>query len=140
MGVRKAWVGMGMDGVRDREGVRDRVYGVRGARGMVEGWVRGGQGLEYGWVVVRVGWVYGVAQEGRDEGRDWGMVGLGYGWLGVRAGVYGVGQEGRDWGMVGLGYGWVRIRVGWRTGWGVWVGQKGRGEGRVDRVGIEVKV
>ena len=42
--------------------------------------------------------------------------------------------------MVGLGYGWVRIRVGWRTGWGVWVGQEGRDEGMVDRVGIEVKV
>ena len=49
--------------------------------------------------------------------------------------VYGVGQEGRaGWAGVGLGYGWVRVRVGWRTGWGVWGWQEGRDEGRVGRV------
>ena len=56
---------------------------------MVEGWVRGGQALGYGWVVVRVGWVYGVGQEGRDEG-SWVGVGLAYG-----------GGVGRDWGVYG---------------------------------------
>ena len=77
-------------------------YGIGRGYGKVEGWVRGGKGLGYGWVVVRVGWVYWVGQEGRDEGR-----------------------VGRDWGMDGLGYGWVRVRVGWRTGWGVWGGARG---------------
>ena len=34
---------------------------------MVQGvWLRAGLGTGYGWVVVRVGWVYGVGQEGRD--------------------------------------------------------------------------
>ena len=65
---------------------------------MAEGWVRGRQGLGYGWVVVRVCWVYGVGQEGRDEGR-----------------------VGRGWDMVGLGYVWVRVRVEW----GVWGGARG---------------
>ena len=41
VGVRKAWVGVGMDGVGDRdwegEGVRDRVYGI-GCMGWCKGY------------------------------------------------------------------------------------------------------
>ena len=80
--VQKAWLGMGMDGVRDREEVRDR-DGVRD--GVVQGvWLSAGLGV----------------------GRDWGMGGLWYGWfgcmgwgkrVGMRAGWAGIG--------VGLGYG-----------------------------------
>ena len=43
--------------------------------------------------------------------------------------MYGVGQEGRDEGRVGRDLDWVGVRVGWRTGWvGVrdGVGQEGR--------------
>ena len=79
-------------------------------------------------VVVRV---YGVGQEGRDEGRvgrDWGMVGLWYGWVGcmgwgkrvgMRAGWAGIGVR------VGFGYGWVPYGMGCRG--------EGRDEGRVGR-------
>ena len=52
--------------------------GVWSGDGVGRGWgVWGGAraGLGNGWVGVRVGWEYGVGQEGRDEGRvgrDWG--------------------------------------------------------------------
>ena len=64
-----------------------RGEGVWGdARGMVEGWVG-----------VRVGWVYGVGQEGGDEGR-----------------------VGRDWGWRVL-KAWVGVGTGWGYGIGMWV-------------------
>ena len=82
-----------MDGVRDRDGVRYREYGV------VQGvWLSAGLGV----------------------GRDWGTGGLWYGWagcmgwgkrVGMKAGWTGIGD--------GLGYGWVGVRVGWHTGWGM---------------------
>ena len=81
MGVRKAWVGVGMDGVRDRvgdregeeEGVRDRVYG------MVQGvWLRAGLGV----------------------GRDLGTGGLWYGCM-VWGKRVGQGGQGLGWGTVG---------------------------------------
>ena len=64
--VRKAEVGVGMDGVRDREGIRDKEYAV------VQGvWLRAGLGV--GRIGVRVG--CGTGGLG-----VWGGQGLGLGW------------------------------------------------------------
>ena len=79
-------------GVRDREWVRDREYGV------VQG-VRGEQGLGYGWVVVRV---VGCMEWGKRVGLGWDWVGLGYGWVGIRDG------GGVCTGVLGMGRFWVR--------------------------------
>ena len=120
VGVRKAWVGVGMDGVRDREGVR---YGVvegvwlRAGLGVGRDWGTGG--LWYGWVGC-IGWGKRVGMRagwaGIGEWMGWGTGGLGYGWVGVRNGVFGVGQESRDkgravrdWGGDTGGLGCVRV-------------------------------
>ena len=73
---------------------------------MVQGvWLRAGIGLRVG--CGTGGLVYGVGQEGSDEGRvGWGTGGLGYGWVGVR-----------DGGGQGSGCVWVGL-VG-KTGNGV---------------------
>ena len=67
-----------------------------------EGSGRGGV-LDKGYGVVQGVWL----RAGLGVGRDWGTGGL-----------YGVGQEGRDEGRVGRDWGWVGVRVAWRTGWG----------------------